>query len=454
MKKPLLLAIIAFLLCLSGCNKTEGLPDVEEVIPRSLDEIRTDYEADPANIDVISELIDILLLEGNKEEAYGVLLEAKDTVTDPDAFAKLKELAKDVPIRLVRIDWYENDKLDDIDNYRYDKSGRILSNGDTTFFYPDDGGEVYYYTLSSWFDSKRCFDKEGNELACVVEGDDVTRDEQGRITELISKNVSYYDKVERRFTYNHDGLVTSEKSTKMASNSTYTEEMLYEYDTSGNIAQKTVNKFRKYDGSTGYDNYVYKYEYDDNGNLVFQNTKSYGEWSYEYETEYEYDDHGNVTRKKEYKIDNGKRVWTEIVEYTYEYDPLYDVVLTLSTKYVLNSDFEFNGRYYGFPDWDYRKEYIYELVSPDSSSVGLLSRDAVTFVSGNATKAVIKRKITATSIKIRKEPTIHGDNRVGTVKNGEIYEVFDSVYNDGYAWHQIGEDQWIADDGTWTIIVD
>jgi len=46
----------------------------------------------------------------------------------------------------------------------------------------------------------------------------------------------------------------------------------------------------------------------------------------------------------------------------------------------------------------------------------------------------------------------HRDNKVGKVKKGEKYKVYaidESLNDESYVWYQIGDNQWVADDGTW-----
>lgn len=54
-----------------------------------------------------------------------------------------------------------------------------------------------------------------------------------------------------------------------------------------------------------------------------------------------------------------------------------------------------------------------------------------------------------TTINIRSDHSLDSQ-KVGTVSSGEVYDVYDSTFVDGYSWHKIGINMWIADDGTWT----
>ena len=40
-------------------------------------------------------------------------------------------------------------------------------------------------------------------------------------------------------------------------------------------------------------------------------------------------------------------------------------------------------------------------------------------------------------------------NRVGYVRPGDVFVVYEQIENEGYLWNRIGIDEWIADDGSW-----
>lgn len=51
-------------------------------------------------------------------------------------------------------------------------------------------------------------------------------------------------------------------------------------------------------------------------------------------------------------------------------------------------------------------------------------------------------------LNIRKEADSTSD-KLGKVIQGNTYYVYETVHDTDYTWYKIGEDQWIADDGTW-----
>lgn len=60
--------------------------------------------------------------------------------------------------------------------------------------------------------------------------------------------------------------------------------------------------------------------------------------------------------------------------------------------------------------------------------------------------------ITVKTINVRREPSTNSKEKiVGEVHMGETYTVFEQNKDKDYMWYRIGDDQWIANDGTWCI---
>ena len=57
-------------------------------------------------------------------------------------------------------------------------------------------------------------------------------------------------------------------------------------------------------------------------------------------------------------------------------------------------------------------------------------------------------KVKVDGINIRKTPSTKGEV-IGKVEKGSTYQYIDHKDVDGYKWFKIGNDKWIADDGTW-----
>lgn len=57
-------------------------------------------------------------------------------------------------------------------------------------------------------------------------------------------------------------------------------------------------------------------------------------------------------------------------------------------------------------------------------------------------------KVLVDNLRVRCEPRING-NVIGYVKKGGIYNDLEEVSNDGYVWHKIDNNMWIADEGSW-----
>ena len=57
-------------------------------------------------------------------------------------------------------------------------------------------------------------------------------------------------------------------------------------------------------------------------------------------------------------------------------------------------------------------------------------------------------------LNIRSSPTLElgEQNIVGDTTAGEVFNVYESLYNEGYTWYRIDDYRWIADDGTWAQV--
>lgn len=60
------------------------------------------------------------------------------------------------------------------------------------------------------------------------------------------------------------------------------------------------------------------------------------------------------------------------------------------------------------------------------------------------------------NVKIRSTPTltVGNDNKVGNVHTDEEYYVYEEKVTEGYTWYRIGDDKWMATDGTWATKID
>ena len=135
--KILKLILVFSLLLLAGCGKN------------NVDTLKDKLQENPNDIDNAIALIDNLLLQGEKEEAYKLLVSTGEKEVSAEQLAKLQEFAKSLEIRLYEVDGYRDNLQDYINEIRYDESGRIIRKDEEYRYYPDDGGEVYYYTFGS-----------------------------------------------------------------------------------------------------------------------------------------------------------------------------------------------------------------------------------------------------------------------------------------------------------------
>ena len=63
--------------------------------------------------------------------------------------------------------------------------------------------------------------------------------------------------------------------------------------------------------------------------------------------------------------------------------------------------------------------------------------------------------VAADAINIRRDPsTTSKENIIDQAYMGETYTVYEQIEDSEYTWYRIGEDRWIANDGTWCIEYD
>lgn len=56
--------------------------------------------------------------------------------------------------------------------------------------------------------------------------------------------------------------------------------------------------------------------------------------------------------------------------------------------------------------------------------------------------------INVDAIKVRTAPNLSAE-QVDVATVGQLKDVYEVAENDGYTWYRIGEDNWIASDGSW-----
>ena len=410
--KRISLIFIVVLLILGGCSKNEI---------KKIEDLKNEYETDKTNVDVAAEYIDMLLLEDQKEEAYKVLNEAASKATDQEKFLKLKEYTKYFELREVVTNYYDqNNDLTNVSYTRYDDKGRIIQKGDTSRIYPDDGGDTYYYTLDSYMERKTCYDKQDRIIYAYFNAFYIDDD-------VVPFNDIYSICDKYTYEYDNNGNVVKQTMTEQTANKIlYSYIETYKYDELNNVIESEYYHYDENGNITSSSNETF--EYDEHNNLISSTSNNSNYININNYTN-EYDSDGYLIKQTiSYDSGHGYTTYTD-----YTYDKLFDLVLKEKGEYNT-------------------VEHIYELVTPTASGIGLFD-DALTFVSGNATRAVTKREILATNIKVRKTPTTHEDNFIENVSKGTVVSVYDSVYNEGYIWHEIGLNKWIADDGTWTKAV-
>ena len=392
--KILKLILVFSLLLLAGCGKN------------NVDTLKDKLQENPNDIDNAIALIDNLLLQGEKEEAYKLLVSTGEKEVSAEQLAKLQEFAKSLEIRLYEVDGYRDNLQDYINEIRYDESGRIIRKDEEYRYYPDDGGEVYYYTFGSDCEVspvRRSFNKYEELIKEELYDNGYYRYDLEYENDRLMKKAGYYvyNGEERQiyietYTYSNGDLIKISGSDFTPGLDISKRVYEFEYDEHHNVVKKTIT-------------------YNDNPPMV-QNYKN------------EYDDNFNLIKKT--TIDGYTKDRVE----KFSYDKIYGVLLEAIEEDGLNLVSK------------------YELVT-SSNSIGL-NKDALSYASGNATKAVKQRQITADILKVRSEPTVNKDNQVGKLVKGDIVDVYQTRISDKYIWYMIDINKWIADDGTWSRVID
>ena len=204
-------------------------------------------------------------------------------------------------------------------------------NGNTTFYYYDDKGNLLSKTDAEGNSTKYTYDENGNTTSFTDENNYTSYYKYDDYNNLISATNNLGYKME--YTYNKYGQITSEKdSTGSIKSRTYDEAgnllsekasddsgLYYEYDTFGNcILEKNDSGI------------YYKKKYDTAGNLisVTDNTGNYTEYSYDDNgnllSEIYKDFDGNILKKDNYLYDDCDRItsFTDITgnSYNCKYD--------------------------------------------------------------------------------------------------------------------------------------
>ena len=81
-------------------------------------------------------------------------------------------------------------------------------------------------------------------------------------------------------------------------------------------------------------------------------------------------------------------------------------------------------------------------------SISYLNDDEVIEQNTSVSDVIGHCYINVDAIKVRTAPNLNAE-QVDVATVGQLKEVYEVVENDGYTWYRIGEDNWIASDGSW-----
>ena len=313
--------------------------------------------------------------------------------------------------------------------YEYDQNGQVI--------------QKLYYNGSV---SKYEYDKNQNktrELYIDPEDDYWSTtyyeyDERGRLIKEIEKCFGGYFQDTDRYTYEY----LEDGTDRISKKNSYLENGIniyycYEYTDNGftescyfgndlaHSAKHTFNEkgkdteviFSEYGRSNFYPDSAVYYEYAEDNETLIKET-SYKNWGPKWITEYEYDysDPNHLINVYKYTYPDST---AESKKETF-IDENGNVVKTIDVG-IGNDKVETTEYKYDFIDFE----------QPDNPG------------------PMFKMKIKVKEINIRSKPTTNSEI-AGKVAKGDVYEVYETTTAEEYHWYRIGDDQWVADDGTWT----
>ncbi len=129
------------------------------------------------------------------------------------------------------------------------------------------------------------------------------------------------------------------------------------------------------------------------------------------------------------------------LSYTYV---IHDVTFDRPFVFMLIDDYYFSKEKFGYED-DARKRAHFPLFI---GSISYLNDDEVIEQNSSTSDVIGQCYINVDAIKVRTAPNLNAE-QVDVATLGQLKEVYEVVENDGYTWYRIGEDNWIASDGSW-----
>lgn len=94
---------------------------------------------------------------------------------------------------------------------------------------------------------------------------------------------------------------------------------------------------------------------------------------------------------------------------------------------------------------------LYNVESNVDPNAGAASKESGEIIESNVsseTSVIGKATVNVKKLRIRSKASTSGE-KLGYAKKGKTYDVYEIKSGGGYTWYRIGEDEWIADDGTW-----
>lgn len=127
-------------------------------------------------------------------------------------------------------------------------------------------------------------------------------------------------------------------------------------------------------------------------------------------------------------------------EFNYIY---HDVTFDRPCLFLLIKNCYFSKDLFGYVD-DINKAHFPLFIG----SISYLNDDEVIEQNTSVSDVIGHCYINVDAIKVRTAPNLNAE-QVDVATVGQLKEVYEVVENDGYTWYRIGEDNWIASDGSW-----
>lgn len=223
------------------------------------------------------------------------LRNVKESCEDSDGYSIITDYSYDVNGDMIR-KVTNSGEYTFITDYNYNENRKLT---EIVYTFPDESYTTYY----TYDENGNITEEVGDSLYCEYQ-----YDESGRLIRMYSEQAKAPETI--NYTYDANGNIKREDINSFGIPSTVD----YFYDENRNVISKVYN-------SAGVDSRIYYYSYDENQNLIKEETVNFGGDDINEISEYTYDENGNLRKKTIKMIINGECVSNEIYEYKLVYIP-------------------------------------------------------------------------------------------------------------------------------------